>query len=525
MKFKSITDILGRLIDVTMIHTSELTDFTPGSIVRSIYDAVAEELESYYMLTQENILAGIANGITQAFGFDKREAIAAYGTVTVDFYNILSQDFVLPQGTTFYSDVSGYNQTYSTITPIRIPANSMSATVPVYCTVTGTIGNIPAGFINRIKTTVSNISVVTNQYALSTGQDEESDANLRSRFRRFILALGRATVKSIDYGTRSVENVTGVYVYEEPGMITVYAHDANGNLSDDLKNSILKTLDGDGTMNQGIMDDYKPAGVPLQVLAIDKNNVDLIVSVTVNNIDNDTVNLENTIIAKVQNSINTLTAGQDLILNYLVSQVMQVDSKIIVDVQITQPISDDLNTQLSNLQDNISTATTALQNMNLLVATTQNDVSVTLPNILAIGADTIITPTDKVTLNALLATINSNYISDTALMHTYSVSYATYVNAYNNVVTYINSIAADSESQTTIDYTTYQSTFAQYFDSRVSFSYLVQEAANTILNSYNTELVDLNQKIYEYEHSNIIAEPSQLIRSGTVTLDIDAQAS
>ena len=47
MRLKKISEILGRLIDVTMINTHELHDFSVGSTIRSIYDAVSMELEQY----------------------------------------------------------------------------------------------------------------------------------------------------------------------------------------------------------------------------------------------------------------------------------------------------------------------------------------------------------------------------------------------------------------------------------------------------------------------------------------------
>lgn len=521
MKFKSIKEILGRMIDVTLIHTSELTDFTPGSIIRSLYDAFAEELNSFYMLTQENILGGIANGVTQAFGFDRREAIAAHGYVTVEFYNVTSREYSIPQGTTFYSSIAGYNQTYYVPEPVTITANSLTATLPVYCTVTGSIGNIPAGFINSTKSSITNIRSLTNVNALNTGQDQESLADLRARFRRFILAIGRSTVKAIDYGTRTVEGITGVYVYEVPGMITVYAHDADGNLSTDQQALITKTLEGDGTMNQGIMDDYKPAGVPLQVLPIGKLPVDLEVDVTVNSLDNNNVNLENTISARVQNTINSLSAGQDLTISSLVRIVMDIDSTVIRDVVIKRPVTEDLEDQEEDLNNSVDTATTELQDANNLVIIAQGNVTTNLPTYLAMGSDYILTANEKRTLSDLLLSIQSTYTSDQALAYKYQIGYSNYTTAYNQLVTYLNGVLTDLTSQSSIDYTNFSTSFSGYFDGRVTFAYDVQKVTNTNLLNLQNQQVSLTQKIYEYQRSNIIAEPSQLLRSGAITLDVD----
>ena len=59
MKTRKLTHILSRMIDKTMISTSKLTDFTPGSAVRSLLEAVSLEIEQFYILTKENIEWGV----------------------------------------------------------------------------------------------------------------------------------------------------------------------------------------------------------------------------------------------------------------------------------------------------------------------------------------------------------------------------------------------------------------------------------------------------------------------------------
>jgi len=513
------------MIDVTMIHTSELTDFTPGSIIRSLYDAFAEEINSFYMLTQENILGGIANGVTQAFGFDRREAIASHGTITVTFYNVTSREYQISQGTTFFSSIAGYNQTYYVPAPVSITANALTADLPVYCTVAGSIGNIPAGLINSTKSSISNIKSITNRKAFNTGQDQESLADLRSRFRRFILAIGRATVKAIDYGTRTVEGITGVYVYEVPGMITVYAHDADGNLSAEQAKLIQTTLEGDGSNNQGLFDDYKPAGVPLRVLPIEKYNVDLVVRVMVDNLANNSVNLENTISARIQDTINKLNAGQDLTISSLVRIVMDIDSNIIRDVVITRPITDEQDDEQTKLNTDIENATVDLQNANNLVVVAQGNVTTNLPTYLNIGSDYVLTPSEKKTLSNLLLSIKSTYVDDQTLANKYQVSYSKYANAYNQLVAYLNGTLGDLSLETEIDYTDYSTAMAGYFDSRVVFGYDIQKSANSNLVNLQNQKVKLDQELYEYQRSNINAKPSQLLRSGVLIMDMNDETS
>lgn len=55
MRTRKLTQILSRLMDKTIQGTSKITDFTPGSAVRSLLEAISLEIEQYYILTRENI--------------------------------------------------------------------------------------------------------------------------------------------------------------------------------------------------------------------------------------------------------------------------------------------------------------------------------------------------------------------------------------------------------------------------------------------------------------------------------------
>lgn len=59
MQVKRLSDILTGLKSYTVTRTDEINDFTPGSVLQSIYEAIAMELESYYMLQEENINWGL----------------------------------------------------------------------------------------------------------------------------------------------------------------------------------------------------------------------------------------------------------------------------------------------------------------------------------------------------------------------------------------------------------------------------------------------------------------------------------
>lgn len=324
MRLKSISEILSNLIDRTMINTDKINDFSIGSTIMSVYEAIALEIEQYYVLSRDNILKGIEEGIYEAFGFYRKPARKAYGEVTLEFHTALKEDLYISRGNIFLSSLQGYNQTYETLQDYIIPSGTHVAVITVYCTQPGEIGNVSKGVINRNANSLANIKNTYNNYDFLTGQDEEPIEKVKQRFKEFIDTRGRATNRAISYGARSVEDVAGVYVKEEVGRIKVYAHDLNGNLPKDLKAKIEKAIE-----------DYRPSGVKLDVVPIEKKVIDLTLDVTVTDKTAKTDVFATDIEKSIRNYLNTMTVSDNLILSDIIQRVMNIDDYLIYDVKVS----------------------------------------------------------------------------------------------------------------------------------------------------------------------------------------------
>ncbi|AII27322.1 putative baseplate assembly protein [Listeria phage LMTA-34] len=323
MRLKRISEILSRLIDKIMINTSELNDFSVGSTILSILEAVSMELEQYYILSRENIVWGIQQGVFQAFDFFKREPKRAYGDVLIEFHSAVQSDVYIPKGTTFSSTINGYDQQFETVIDYYVPKDSILARVEVYCKVAGEIGNVPAGTINLIMNSVSNVKSVINESNFQTGTDEESLESVKNRFHAFVESRGRATVPAINYGTRLVEEVSGVYVKEYVGYVIVYAHDRNGNLSVNIQDNIKIALE-----------DYRPAGIKLDVKPVNKRLLPVEVTVTITNKNRIGDTLQAHIQGVITDYLNSMQVSNNLILSELIQIIMSIDDSLIYDCKI-----------------------------------------------------------------------------------------------------------------------------------------------------------------------------------------------
>src|SRR5699024_10915772 len=321
MKTRKLTNILSKLIDKTMVGTSKITDFTPGSASRSLLEAVALEIEQFYILTKENIDWGIQEGIIEAFDFQKRQSKRAYGNVTIQFYQPLDMRMYIPAGTTFTSTRQEYPQQFETLVDYYAEPDSTEIVVEVYCKETGVAGNVPEGTINTIASGSSLIRSVNNEYSFNTGTKEESQEDFKRRFHSFVESRGRATNKSVRYGALQIPDVEGVYVYEETGHITVFAHDRNGNLSNTLKEDIISALQ-----------DYRPSGIMLEVTGVEKEEVNVSATVTISNKARIGDTLQKHIEGVIRSYLNNLKTSDDLIITDLIQAVMNIDDVLIYDV-------------------------------------------------------------------------------------------------------------------------------------------------------------------------------------------------
>jgi len=166
------------------------------------------------------------------------------------------------------------------------------------------------------------MSTITNPEAFSTGQDEESDTEVRVRFREFIQALQRGTVQALQYGAKTVPNVDGVYVSESVGRVILYAHDKNGDLSDDLQQEI-----------QNEMPYWRSAGVPVVVLPIHKTLVDMNITVEVPDPVLNSSEFEEYVRATLVNYINNSKVHDNLVHADVIQKIMDLSDLGITDAR------------------------------------------------------------------------------------------------------------------------------------------------------------------------------------------------
>ena len=83
----------------------------------------------------------------------------------------------------------------------------MSLDVPVQAVQPGISGNVAANSINLLRSSIPNITNITNVAAFSDGKEEETDLGRKARFALYIQSLARATRGALEYAAKTVEQI------------------------------------------------------------------------------------------------------------------------------------------------------------------------------------------------------------------------------------------------------------------------------------------------------------------------------
>ena len=318
-------EVFNNLVEWITAKTDKITDFNIGSAARTLTEAIAIQFEEFYFSMKQNVLYAIENSIYISFGFDTKSSQAATGYVTVNFEEPLPNAMVFPVGTMFCTAaVYGYIY-FEVIEETCAPQGCMAIMVPVQCKSNGTIGNIPAGAISTIITTNTIIRSVRNETAFTNGVNEETASERKKRFQNYIKTLARGTRDAIIYGCLEVEGITGAWCDDSYiGYAKLYAHNSDGELPNELRSKVLENLQN-----------YRAAGIEIEVLPIIKQQIDLSLDVMIGN-DYDSQTYKELIYALVVGRMNEYVVSNNFYTADIIHTIKSAYEDVVINVVIRQ---------------------------------------------------------------------------------------------------------------------------------------------------------------------------------------------
>ena len=202
---KAETRLANMVIWISGIQ-KKITDFVVGGKTRTKLEAIAVEMENQDMEWLIGAKKAISTAIYQAFNFQIISAVRASGFVTFTANPAPTADITILAGTRVATPATAVTaeKVYQTIGNATLAAGETTVVVPILCTTSGTIGNTGSLSITNMKTTVSGITSMTNEIALTNGRDTETEPDRRIRFYRYISTLTRGTNAALIYAASSV---------------------------------------------------------------------------------------------------------------------------------------------------------------------------------------------------------------------------------------------------------------------------------------------------------------------------------
>lgn len=329
-QIKDFKSIVAGEVNVAKSITTKVTDFLPGSVMRTLLEAPAAEMEELYLQMFEGLKEAIPVATFLSFDFDKLPAARAYGTVTLAVDDPMQEAWIVPAGTLFWSQD---NRLYRSTGDVTWPEGATTVAVPVEADQVGAVGNLSAGGI--VRSSLSGFDFLYGNEAITNGRDIETDPERKARFSGFIASLSRGTLVACRFAVASVtikgsageidEYVTRVGELEVAGYVRYWLYSNKGKPSAELIALAQRTLDGWRTPENKIVPGYRPAGVRVEALAMEERVQAMAIQVSMYpgfTLD-DAVKQQITDV--YGSAIRAIPAGESLFLKTLVERMLAVN--------------------------------------------------------------------------------------------------------------------------------------------------------------------------------------------------------
>lgn len=320
------------------LQTPELTDLQPGSVMRSLLEIMAAQIETAYYSAYDQTQQAITESAYRIWEFDRRPARAAYGIVRFTATAQIDTAIAIPAGTVVR--VPNTARIYRTQAAATFPSGPIGTTleVPILAIGTGKLYNTPAGTIIEIGSALSGLSV-TNPAAIVTGADAETDEERLQRFATFVRSFHRASASAVEYAAEQAvitDPASGIVIERvmsarardvSAGVAICYVSNGSGNAP---SAALLSAADA-------LVQAYKAAGVQMTTSAAALNLAS--VAVEVLPAANYTLTMVQTSVRdRVRAFFDDLGIGEPLYLERLISAILEVPG--IVTLNLIAPADD-----------------------------------------------------------------------------------------------------------------------------------------------------------------------------------------
>jgi uncharacterized phage protein gp47/JayE len=262
--FKSLDEALWEMMAQFWALTGIEPDAEPGAVLRTIFEAVAFEVEDITFRFDRAIQDSIPQAVFSAFGFTAQPAAQAAVTLRFTRQGSLAAPLTIPAG---FRAARIDGTEYALTNALTIAINSATADGAALAVLPGVLGNTPANTITIPRGQISALQSVTNPSPAVGGTDEESLESQKARFARYLALLSKGTPAALAAAALTAvgpsgQRITGAKVFDAtnssllPGFVEVVVDNSTASVDG-------PTL----TAAQSALEAVRAAGVYVQAVA------------------------------------------------------------------------------------------------------------------------------------------------------------------------------------------------------------------------------------------------------------------
>lgn len=281
-QIKDFASISASMVNWMRASTSKVTDFNIGSVVRTLVEAAAAEIDELYQRMLIGLREAIPVSVYNSFSFERLDPIPASGLVRVSI-TPAGADVMIPAGTVF--SAAGAALTYTSSEDALIEAGDSFVDIQVVASDVGVAGNIAPARVFTLTPPPPGFVSASNLTAFINGLDRETDDARKQRFIAYIDSLNRGTVKALEYGLKTtaildpngnpIERVASASIIEpwlsdplQPvALVKCYVHNGVGSTSSALVTRAAEVIYGYTDASGKKIPGWKAAGVKVEVYA------------------------------------------------------------------------------------------------------------------------------------------------------------------------------------------------------------------------------------------------------------------
>jgi hypothetical protein len=244
LTIREIETIKDALKVVQMEKHPGLRDYNDYSVLNTVNESMATQVQYVEERAKEDIESKSIWAATGEYldllvtdrNITRQEGNRATGQVIFRCSRPADNSIVIPSGTILSAIGSDNNKVlFETTADCVIDVGFLSGIVDAQAQETGTDGNVPEYSINTIRDHISGISRVENVSPFSGGTEEESDDDLRERYKYATDINGKATRPLIEQHVFDLDTVRECHIYQA----------ARGEIEAVVDSSTLTTVDDD----------------------------------------------------------------------------------------------------------------------------------------------------------------------------------------------------------------------------------------------------------------------------------------